>query len=489
MPSSTPAAALLRWLACVAVACAASTARAQSALPAGIFENGALSPSGDELVLLDLAAMPSTYYRLDARGQPVPGIRLAQWANVSTRAFGDGDLRLHANFRFDLDTGVTPAEQAAFPLLQPTRFALLSAWLDANVTESISLRAGRQYKADTADFLAFDGVKLAFDLPVPVRLDVYGGLRSSLGITQGAYASSLYELDGVAQVEGLQPIAGVVVRSTGGWLSRRTWAVGFRQSWRTSDEDRELDPALPSGLYTTAQEVMASGGRDFGPVHLSAGFAWEVVLARLMRAHAAAAVTVSDHMEVPLVDSLVTALEFNRWQPTFALDSIWNYFGANAYDELGVTAAARTGDYRFEGRVFGRLLRAATHEGVLPLLQSPGWQHATGGRVGVVHHRARALRDLFFQWHEGFGGRRLILDGGWWQPLTEHLTGHLRVSFTHWTPDLRPVETGVSFGLVGGLSLTLPAGALLSVVVEETVNRFASPVPRVFAVLDFARWL
>lgn len=467
----------------LAVSLATAPALGQARLPGGLFE------SGDEVVLLDLATMPSTYYRLDALGNAVPGIRLAQWANVSTRAFGDGQVRLQANFRFDLDTGVTPAEAAAVPMLEPTRFSLLSAWLDARVTDAISLRLGRQFKADTADYLAFDGVKIAVDLPWPMRLEVYGGVRASLGITQGAWASSLYELDGVASVDGTQPLAGVVLRSTGGFLTRREWSVGFRQTWRTSGDDRVLDAALPGGPYTTAQELMASAGRDVGPFHLSAGFAWELLLAQLMRAHASASVDVGDQLDVPLLDSLVTGLEYNRWQPTFALDSIWNYFGANAYDELGLTAVGRVNQLRVEGRVFGRLFRAQTHEGVLPLLSSPGWQSAVGGRVGVVLGQVTAVRDVFFQWHEGFGGRRLVLDGGWWQPLSDAFTGHLRVSFTHWRPDLRTTEDGSSFGLVGGLSWRHPSGVLVSVLLEETVNRFASPVPRVFAVLDFARWL
>lgn len=481
-PRRRPSAGLLAALVAAALF-GASDAGAQARLPGGLFE------TGDEVLLLDLSTMPSTYYRLDALGQAVPGIRLAQWANLSTRAFGDGALRLQANFRFDLDTGVTPARAADVPMLEPTRFALLSAWLDALLTRSIGVRVGRQFKADTADYLAFDGARFSFNLPWPLRLEVYGGVRASLGITRGAWASSLYELDGVASVEGVQPLAGVVLRSTGGFLTRREWSVGFRQSWRTAGDDRALDAALPAGPYTTAQEVMAAAARDVGPFHLSAGLAWELVLAQLMRAHASASVDVSDHFDVPWVESLVTGLEYNRWQPTFALDSIWNYFGANAYDELGLTAVGRRQRWRVEGRLFGRLFRAPTHEGPLPLLSSPGWQGAVGGRVGVVHGQVAAVRDVFLQWHEGFGGRRLVLDGGWWQPVSDAFTGHFRVSFTHWRPDLRPEEGGVSFGLVGGLSWRHASGVLVSLLVEETVNRIASPVPRVYAVLDFARWL
>lgn len=466
----------------------AGPAFAQAPISRDVFARDALSFEGDESVLVNLSTMPSTYYRLDALGQAVPGIRLAQWANLATRSYGDGRLRLGASFRFDLDTGATDAEVKAFPLLAPRRYALLSAWLEYDVTRSVSVRAGRQYTADVADFLAFDGARIAVALPGSLRLEMYGGVRSSLGITQGAVSSSLFELDGVASVEGAQPLAGVTLRWSN-WTKRREASVGFRQSWRTSTGDRLLDAALPAGPYTTAQELVANGAGEVGPVHVAAGLGYEVVLARLMRARAAVSLPVDRYARLPGFESLVATVEWNRWQPTFALDSIWNYFSAYGYDEASLVAAAARPELRIEARLFGRLFRSQTENNGLPILVSPGLQPATGGRVGVVQGTGAFLKDLWLQWQTGFGGQRVIADGGVQRALIEGVSAHLRLSTAWWAQDLDPLQTGLSLGIVGGLSWTVPQGATVSVLLEETVNSFASPIPRVFAVVDLARWL
>lgn len=446
-------------------------------------QRDALDPAGNEAVLFDVATIPQTTYRLDALGQAVPSFRLAQWASLGSRPLAGDRVRVVLNFRYDLDTSATPREVAAFPLLGFHRFSLLTGYLEVDATRDLSLRLGRQLHADLADFLAFDGARLAWALPLPLTVELYGGVRSSVGTPAGQIASSLYELDGVATLTGLQPVVGATLRWTGDLLTRRRASLGYRHSWRTTEADRALDPSLPQGLATTAEELVGSAEGDAGPVHLSGGFAYSLAVGRLMRARAA--------LTRDFGESVTGGLEYQRYEPTFALDSIWNFFSSQPFDELGATASWRPGsELRLEGRLFGRLFRALTEDRLGgAYLSSPGVMPALGARVGGVYLAAATMFDSWLSWQDGAGGRRILLDSGVRHTLLDALELFSRVTLLTFQNDLAPDRSGPALGLVAGATWRLPAGAGLSLLLEENLNAFASPVPRVMAMLDLARWM
>lgn len=475
---------MLRPIALVAVPLlAASAAAAPSSAVWPAMQRDALDPAGDEALLFDVATIPQTTYRLDALNQPVPSFRLAQWANLGTRPLVGEKVRVVLNFRYDLDTSATPREVAAFPLLGFHRFSLLTGYLELDATPDVSVRLGRQLYADLADFLAFDGGRVAWTLPVPLRLELYGGLRPAIGVPDGQIASSLYELDGVAQVTGLQPIAGATLRWTGDLVSRREASLGYRHSWRTTERDRELDPSLPEGLATTAAELVGAAAGDVGPVHVAAGFAYSLAVGRLMRARGA--------VTRRFTEALTAGLEYQRYEPTFALDSIWNFFSSQPFDELGATAAWRPfAALRLEGRLFGRLFHTATVNRFGDAFDDPpGLLAAFGTRVGGVWFAGGTLFDSWLSWQDGTGGRRILLDSGVRQPLADAVELFARLTLLTFQQDLRRSQGGPALGLVAGVTWRLPAGAGLSLLLEENLNAFASPVPRVLAMFDLARWL
>lgn len=458
---------------------------------------GAIASTGTENVLADVAVMPSQFLRRDLNGVLLPGgFRLSTWANLSSRSFANGRVRIVTNFRFDLDTSATTAETNVFkPYLSPTRYSLLAAYVEADAAQGLLIRAGRQFHADAADYLAFDGGKVLWTLgSLPVRLELYGGVRTNTAIATGSAASSLYELDGVQSVSGAQPMAGTVLRYLGNWRYRSEASVGFRWSWRSMADDAAKDAALPTGLATTAQELMASAGGDLGPVHLSGGASYEVVLGTLMRARATATLSLGKLLAAAPASVLAgtsVALEYRRYRPTFALDSIFNYFSLNPYDEYSALGSVQLGPrWRAEARWFERrfLANTETRDGVA-LVASPGSSGAHGARVGAFASFGELMVDAAGQLQLGLGGTRALIDGGARLPLAEHFELYARASVAYFAGDLRATSSGGSLGLVGGATWYLPQGASVSLLVEETVNPLTHPAPRVFAVADLARWL
>jgi hypothetical protein len=485
----------------VALALAPDAAAAQAVGPA--LALGEWPTVGSERVFVDLAVMPQAALRRDFAGNLIPGgFRLGTWANLSSRSFAKDRVRIVTSFRFDLDTAATPAEVNAFrPFLSPTRYALLAAYVEADLMSGLQLRAGRQFHADAADYLAFDGAKLLWRFGrLPLRLELYGGTRSTWGITTGAVASSLYELDGVAETSGVQPMAGTVLRYTGGLLPRSEASIGFRWSWRAPDSDRALDPTLPDALFMNAQELVASAGTDVGPVHLSGALGYEVVLGTVMRARASASIGLDKLLgwavDPATLEGSTLSLEYRRYRPTFALDSIFNYFSLNPFDEYSAVAGLWVGPRaRAELRWFERRFSAETADAAgMGYTASPGNQGARGVRLSGFAAFGVVRADAIAQAQFGYGGRRIVLDGGARLPVREVFEIYARANVTSFADDLRPSQAGTNLGIVAGGTWHLPRGASVSLIVEEAVllgsaKSGMTAVPRLFGVADLAMWL
>jgi hypothetical protein len=229
-------------------------------------------------------------------------------------------------------------------------------------------------------------------------------------------ASSLYELDGVTGLSGAQPLGGAVLRYTGDWKRRSEASVGFRWSWRDTSADRANDPAFPDQLQTTAQELMASAGSDVGPVHVSGGAAYELVLGTLMRARATATLPLGRVARLA-PDSLFVqstlSVEYRRHRPTFALDSIFNYFSLNGYDEYSGLVANQFGPrWRGEVRLFERRFHVSDTNGAgTAWAATPGGEGAHGARESAYGLVGRSMVDGTAQLQLGYGGTRVFVVG------------------------------------------------------------------------------
>ncbi len=495
----------LALLAIASLAAASSPARAEaaagtSAAPslgdtgqAPPLRSGELPAADDGNVLVDLAVVPTEMVRYDVNGQELPGaFLLGTWANLATRSFSDSRVRMVSSFRFDLDTAVTAKEQAAFqPYLQPTSYSLFSAYLEAELPHGVQMRLGRQFHADAADYLAFDGANIDWDIPAtPLTLELYGGVRTTFAIATGQLASSLYQLDGVQQESSDQPLVGTVLRWKGSLVHRAQASLGFRWSGRTPG-----DPTLPDQINTTAEELVASAGGDLGPVHLWGAAAYEVVLEALMQAQAAATVDLASLFGHWVPEKLLAgdtvSLQYRRYRPVFALDSIFNYFSIYPYDEYALALDGWAfGGLRLDLRGFSRwFFSDTTDRGGNPLTIAPGPESANGGQLSGVWSSGPLLVDAVGELETGALGTRFLLDGGVRRSLGEAFELFGRLSLSRFALAQQPTQEGMSYGAAAGATWHLPAHANVSLVLQETVNPFATAVPSLFAVADLARWL
>ncbi len=467
----------------------------------------ALNPRGQENLLLDIAIMPQTYYQLNAVGQPLAGERLAAWVNLASRSFANNRFRVVTSFRYDLDSGAAIIKtNTGDTLLQPNSYALLAAYFEYDATDDLHFRVGRQFFVDLADYLAFDGARVMWKLPViPLQLEVYGGIRSNYAMTQGSNVSSLYELDGVAMEDGTQPIFGVALRWMGNQKAREEATLGFRQSWDTGLSAAALAPfnLQTSGTFVNSQELVGSASRDVGPLYLSAGFAYGIALDRLERAKASVVFPVERTVPLRLFGqkaALDLSLDYQRFQPAFSLDSIWNYFTMYPYDEGALGVTLKAGDLRLEAHGFARIFYSQTKDRTGTTIPfSPGTQPAAGGRINGAYSLSRYdVLDAGLSYQSGFGGDDIFFDAGIKSRFKDlPLDAYARITASKWDETLIADNQGSAFGLVGGATWHFPFGASISLILQETVASaatpsspiFASAVPRVFGVLDLSRWL
>jgi hypothetical protein len=465
-----------------------------------------LNPNGSENLLLDVAVMPQTYYRRDALGSPVAGVRMAAWVNLASRSLADGKLRIVTSFRYDLDSGGA-RRVSGDPLYTPATPSIMTTYVEYDATSDLKLRAGRQFYTDLADYLAFDGARVMWKLPIPLQIDVYGGVRSAIAVTEGAVSSSLYELDGVPQtdVRGPQPLVGAALRWVGNMKAREEASVGFRQSWSivTSDELKALGVpgSLTSSTQTTAQELVASAARDFDVIYVAGGLAYEVALDRLERGRLSLVFPFSRFVPVPFMEKnrrLDISADYQRYQPTFSLDSIWNFFTSYAFDEFGLGAAFHAGMLSLQLKAFERIYYSEIYDRTNKVISySPGRQYAAGGRVtGSATISSADLLDGGVAYQNGFGGGDLFIDAGLRHRFDFPLEAYGRLSLSNWDQKVISVNAGTSFSIVAGATYHFPYGASASLILEEAIagvasgtTLYTSPVPRVFAVVDFARWL
>src|SRR6185312_11523972 len=181
--------------------------------------------------------------------------------------------RVVSSFRYDYDSGASFQRSSTGDLLvEPNSYALMQLYLEYDATKDLQLRVGRQYYIDQADYLAFDGARVSWKLPapVPLELEVYGGIRSNYAVSQDSQLLPQFELDGVAQENDTQPVVGVGLRWVGNMLAREQAFIGFRESWDLGQSGAPFGiPA--SGTFVNSQELVASASRDIGPVYLTGG--------------------------------------------------------------------------------------------------------------------------------------------------------------------------------------------------------------------------
>jgi hypothetical protein len=413
--------------------------------------------------------------------------------DVIGRPLDRNQFYLTLSLRFDADlgdwanvpqlSGRTPERE----LLQ-TKLEILYAFIGGrNLFGFLDVRLGRQLMVDLFDFLAFDGLALEARTPYNVAVEAWGGLA----VTGAApFDSPVYRVDGIAlggnplgslaarQEEALEPTFGVAVKSFG-WRELSTRLSFMRTISFTGDRQ----PGEPSSGVIDEKLAWTARGWLWGGRFVPwAGVRYNVLAGRVDEVQAGA--------RIRLTAAHALQAEYVLSAPTFDGDSIWNVFGAQAFNDLRLGYQLLLGRLNAYARAFVRLFSVEpTSETSAP----PPSQLDTvdyGGAAGARLDWPRGGLRLDGYYEDGYGGLTGGVDlAGRMHILGDPLGGlgaEGRVSYVHFRDDARPIDHADSFGLQAGLRYTLVPGLVLHVLVEENVNRFYSSQLRVVGLLDLS---
>jgi hypothetical protein len=186
--------------------------------------------------------------------------------------------------------------------------------------------------------------------------------------------------------------------------------------------------------------------------------------------------------------------------PTFDGDSIWNVFGALAFNDARLSYDLTLGRLRAYARAFVRLFDNDNLPDADPVTRnlvappaSLALGLAAGGTAGARLDWRRGYLRVDGYYENGYGGikagadlaGRVLFLGEW----VTGLVGEGRVSFVHFQDDARTIDHADSFGLQAGLRYTFLRGLTVHLAVEENVNRFYASQFRALALLDLSFWI
>jgi hypothetical protein len=252
---------------------------------------------------------------------------------------------LRARLRLDADLGQDFAErdpgspQRFIPGLYEAPLDLMYVYLEGErfFDGAVDFRLGRQYVVDSLGWWSFDGLLLAVQTPVFLRLEGYAGaeqrnLRPALGTAR-------FEADGVLRGDrtnlelgswpsfleqsALAPALGFSLRTTGLDFLRSN--LGYRKVVNRDEvlvsqfEDRQNGALFVGGDRVSREELgysLVLSDAELGSAN--GRFVYDVYLSRFS-AHGAA-------LEAELTPTLSLGVSYDYLYPSFDADSIFNWF-------------------------------------------------------------------------------------------------------------------------------------------------------------------
>jgi hypothetical protein len=402
------------------------------------------------------------------------------------RPLARNQIYVALSLRLDTDLGDFPSLRELVGRtperdLRADRLDILYAYVGGHdLAGFLDFRLGRQIQVDLFDYLCFDGLHLEAKTPFHVAVEAWGGLSVT---GAAAVDSPIYRTDGVAlggnpqtgpdahQEDALAPTLGVAVRTFG--LRDVSARLSYLRTVSFTDGTRSTG-VVDEKLGFTAR------GRLFGVVFPWFGFRYNLLAGLLDELQAGArAVLPGGH---------ALTVEYVYAAPTFDGDSIWNVFGAQAFNDARLTWDFARGRFRLFARAFVRRFGDETTSwtGTSPSSLALASPLAGGGAVGLRVELGRGYVRADGYYEDGWGGVKAGVDVSGRVLIVDGLSAEARVSYVHFEDDVRPIDHADSFGLSAGARYLLRRGLALHLLVEENVNRFYASQFRVVGVVDVA---
>jgi len=402
------------------------------------------------------------------------------------RAFEEGQLHLVTSMRLrhDFGTYLRDGEDPAAQTLQSVdgrQVDVLFAYLEGqNLGGVVDLRVGRQFEMSGLDFYAFDGAWTKIHLPVvPLAIEAFGGLMID---GSQLFGFPTFETDGTSGTprdRAFSPMTGAAVSLDGiSWLDAR---AAYRRTWTpTALNSETIDADGATGLASAVdQEILslsAAARLAKGKITPYTAMRYNLGTARLDDVSAGLHLAMGPRQSVRAL--------YIRTIPAFDLDSIFNVFTNEAFEDVRVV---------FESRPSSRWILAARSQNRIfreSLTSELGTEPRRNVRVGVGGGVTAAYRLPRFALRAdsyALGGQGGLRAGGSVDTRTMVAWNRLsldgRVYGVYYRDEFTESRRGYSFAVQAGINLQLWRGIHLNLLGEELLTNYYTSALRVLASL------
>ena len=434
-------------------------------------------------------------------GQLLSRRRLVQYINLGVfdllrprdagerrRAYEDGQLRIVSSMRIRHDFGsyASQAANEAALLVKPIdgrQIDIMFAYLEAdNLRGMIDLRAGRQFEMSGLDWYAFDGAWLRLRTPVHLGLEAFGGFQVD---GSALFGFPTFELDGTANTPAdskRSPMVGAAVSAVGlRWLDAR---LAYRRTFSPASVNQKIlnddgSAGLPGAIDQEIVSFTIAANAAQGRLSPYAALRYNLGTGSLD--------DVSIGLQVAYTPQHVLRAMYLRTRPVFDLDSIFNVFNLQAFEDARLVYQVTLGSrWTLAARGQFRFFRdATTANGTVPehkLRVGAGGGATAGFRV----RRFSARLD-----GQGIGGEGGLRLGGSLDTRTMVAWDRVgidgRLYAMRYRDEVNAAREGYSVAVQAGINVQLWRGVHLAVLGEEMFTSFYTQAFRVFGALT-ADW-
>lgn len=393
----------------------------------------------------------------------------------------DGQLEIVASMRLRHDFGefLRDAGVDSSPVLSSVdgrQIDLMYGYLQGRrIGGFFDFRAGRQFETSGLDWYAFDGGWVRATTPAHLAIETFAGMQVNAA---HIFGWPTFELDGTSGNEpadraGSPMIGAALSIADLPWLQAR---VAYRRTFTPAGINRNIleptgapDGSVNQGIIGGVDQELVSATLN---MNLAKGVFSPFAAARLnlgtLRLD-----DVSAGFSIAVSERHAIRAMYLRTIPNFDLDSIFNVFAVQPFEDVRLSYQVRAGGgWTLIGRGSARIFRneATATQGVEP--EAPielGW----GGALAALwQHRRFALRtDAFTQGGEG-GIRAGGSVDGQVRVYYDRIGIDVRSYFTHYEDDQVPERSGYGLSFQLGADFKLWDGVHVTLLAEEMLTPY-----------------
>lgn len=435
-------------------------------------------------------------------GQLLSRRRLVQYVNLGVhdllqprdrgelrRAHEDGQLRLVTSMRVRHDFGnyTSAADGRAATLvnqIDTRQIDVMFAYLEAeNLRGMVDLRAGRQFEMSGLDWYAFDGAWVRLRTPIHLGIEAFGGFQVD---GTALFGFPTFEQDGTAGTPAdskRSPMVGAAASVVGlRWLDAR---VAYRRTFSPLGVNKRIvnddgSTGLPSAVDQEIVSLSAAANAADGRLSPYVALRYNLGTGRLDDTSAG--------LQLAFTPKHMLRFMYLRTRPVFDLDSIFNVFNLQAFEDARVVYQVQLADrWTLAARGQFRFFR----DGVTAHLGTAPERKVTVGAGGGATASYRIRRFSARLDGYGLGGEGGLRVGGNLDTRTmvawDRVAIDGRIFALRYRDELTAARQGYSVAVQAGVNVQLWRGIHLAVLGEEMFTSFYSQAFRVFGALT-ADW-